>query len=463
LTYLSANFINFLKLVGVPTVSTLMTFGVSRDKGAFEWAGTSLDSVFAQRSNIFSISFWRMIFDIVRFNLFALDTLSASSEASAHGSFPLESKHIPSTYHFESIGSYLERNGYSEEFKNNYLIPMTAAVWSTSPDKAALDFPVITLIRFLWNHHLLSTISTRPPWKTIPGGSQRYIDAILKDFPSEHLHLRTRVNTAGNCEAGIELTFESRRKEIFDHVILATHGDTAASIISQGATSEERAIMRNFHTSENIAVLHSDRSVSICNLSRLESLLIIYKCMPKNEKTWSSWNYLTETAPSGGDVPTVSLTYWMNLLQHIPASTYGDIFVTLNPLHPPKPETIQGSWVYHHPLYTPSAMWSQEQLPRIQNRRGISYAGAWTKYGFHEDGFSSGLKVAVEHLGAKLPFEFVDSTFSRGRRPLPGVGNYCARITVQIIHVTILLMGLLFENLGLGKWLNHKAPQVKKE
>jgi hypothetical protein len=107
-------------------------------------------------------------------------------------------------------------------------------------------------------------------------------------------------------------------------------------------------------------------------------------------------------------------------------------------------------------------MWSQEQLPRIQNRRGISYAGAWTKYGFHEDGFSSGLKVAVEHLGAKLPFEFVDSTYSRGRRPLPGVGDYLARITVQIIHVTVLLLSVLFENLGLGKWLNYKAPRVKK-
>ena len=184
--------------------------------------------------------------------------------------------------------------------------------------------------------------------------------------------------------------------------------------------------------------------------------------MPKDEATWSSWNYLTRTSPSGGDVATVCLTYWMNFLQHIPTSTYGDIFVTLNPLHWPRPETIQGSWTYHHPLYTAAAIWSQDRLPRIQNRRGISYAGAWTKYGFHEDGFSSGLKVAVEHLGAKLPFEFVDSTFSRGRRPQLGWGDHIARIIILIMHIALLIVGILVGNLGLGKWFVGKASVKHK-
>ena len=128
----------------------------------------------------------------------------------------------------------------------------------------------------------------------------------------------------------------------------------------------------------------------------------------------------------------------MNLLQHIP-SLYGMVLVTLNPLHPPK--SAQGSWTYHHPLYNAAAIRSQKLLPRIQNTRGISYAGAWTKYGFHEDGFSSGLKVAVEHLGAKLPFDFVDSTFSRGRRPVLGWMDRAVRGCIYMITLIVFLAG----------------------
>lgn len=159
--------------------------------------------------------------------------------------------------------------------------------------------------------------------------------------------------------------------------------------------------------------------------------------MPKRYVAWSSWNYIT-TSPSPNTTPSVCLTYWMNLLQHIP-SLYGMVLVTLNPLYPPK--FSQGSWTYHHPLYNAAAIRSQKLLPRIQNTRGISYAGAWTKYGFHEDGFSSGLKVAVEHLGATLPFEFVDSTFSRGRRPMLGWMDHTVRGCIRMIELIVFLVG----------------------
>ena len=159
--------------------------------------------------------------------------------------------------------------------------------------------------------------------------------------------------------------------------------------------------------------------------------------MPKRYIAWSSWNYIT-TSPSPNTVPSVCLTYWMNLLQHIP-SPYGMVLVTLNPLHPPK--ATQGSWTYHHPLYNAAAIRSQKLLPRIQNTRGISYAGAWTKYGFHEDGFSSGLKVAVEHLGTKLPFELEDSTFSRGRRPVLGWMDHIVRGCIHTVRLIIFLVG----------------------
>ena len=161
--------------------------------------------------------------------------------------------------------------------------------------------------------------------------------------------------------------------------------------------------------------------------------------MPIRSAAWSSWNYITTTPSNSDHVLSVCLTYWMNLLQHIPSSKYGHVLVTLNPITLPDPALVQGSWTYHHPLYNAKAIYSQKLLPTIQNKKCISYAGAWTKYGFHEDGFSSGVKVAMEHLGAELPFDFVDSTFSRGRKPRLCWLDYLVRVfvwTIQsIIHV----------------------------
>ncbi|KAI1388854.1 amine oxidase [Hypoxylon trugodes] len=396
------NFINFLKYIKVNTVPTEMTFGVSRDRGTFEWAGTGLDAIFCQRRNLFSLRMWRLIFDIVRFNQFALDLLKDDSDGSYSNSKGPKDLYKP----METIGEYLDKEGYSDTFRNDYLIPMTAAVWSTSPDKCALEFPAVTLVRFMWNHHLLSTVATRPDWLTLEGGAKSYIDAVMSGFPPNHLFLKTAVKHITNDAKGsVRLHFENGKSEVFDQVILATHGDQAYQIIKPSATPEERAIMSSFKTSENTCVLHSDLSH-----------------MPKRENSWSAWNYLTVSSPwTGKDVDQVSLTYNMNILQHIPRQGFGDVLVTLNPIHEPKPETVQGRYSYSHPLYTPAAIQAQQALPRIQNTRGISYAGAWTKYGFHEDGFSSGLHVAQAHLGAKLPFEFVDSTYSRGKQPHMGV------------------------------------------
>ena len=182
--------------------------------------------------------------------------------------------------------------------------------------------------------------------------------------------------------------------------------------------------------------------------------------MPRLKLAWSSWNYITNTPNASLSPTTVCLTYWMNLLQHIPTCTFGDVLVTLNPLYPPEPSTVQGSWTYHHPLYNAAAIRSQNLLPRIQNIKGISYAGAWTKYGFHEDGFSSGLKVAIEHLGAKLPFDFVDSTFSRGRRPVLGWRDYVVRLLIRLVQLWVLIAGAL---LSVGsKPEGSKAERRKK-
>lgn len=221
-----------------------MTFGVSRDRGAFEWAGTSISSIFAQRRNILRPGMWRLLFDIVRFNQLAIDLLRHDNKDNEI-----------------TIGEYLDRGGYSQSFRDDYLIPMTAAVWSTSPDKCTLQFPAVTLVRFMWNHHLLNTLSERSKWRTIQGGCNRYIDAIMRDFPKDHVHIKSRVTGMSPSKDGPVILDLDDRQEKFDHVILAVHGDQAMQLMKPKATKEEASILGCFQTNKNIAILHSDTTV----------------------------------------------------------------------------------------------------------------------------------------------------------------------------------------------------------
>lgn len=444
------NFIRFLKEVGIDPVPTEMTFGVSRDSGAFEWSGEG-HGIFAQRRNLFRPRHWRMIFDIIRFNQFALDLLADDEDDSITrlGSSVQGRKYSRDL----TIGEYLEKEGYSQAFRDDYLVPMTAAVWSTSPDKTSLEFPAHTLIRFMWNHHLLSTLAVRPPWLTIAGGSQRYINAIVKGYPENKLHIHTSCEVANIVrpsvteDTGVTVSWidsESGRIEgdVFHHVVMATHGDDVLPLLSkhgsgtvtkatvksstkmQYVSQEEIDVFSAFQTSENVCYLHSDLSL-----------------MPRRRATWTAWNYLTHSAPSKLSHPAgVSLTYCMNILQHLPESKLGPVLVTMNPRHAPDPALTQGKFLYRHPLYTVEAVRAQKRLEALQNTRGVSYCGAWTKYGFHEDGFSSGLKVALDHLGATLPFEFVDSTYSRGHRPELGWKDYVLRLVLMMAMVWISIL-----------------------
>ncbi|KAI1006747.1 hypothetical protein K3495_g1473 [Podosphaera aphanis] len=420
------NFQAFLKAINVPTVPTEMTFGVSRDNGLFEWAGTSPSALFAQRRNILSPRFWRMIYDIIRFNQFALDLLRDEDRIQKNtvtGGIKDKIRSYTAKRQ-ETIGEYLVREGYSDAFRDDYLIPMTAAVWSTSPDKCTLEFPAVTLVRFMWNHHLLNTVAARPQWLTLKHGAKSYIDAVMQGFPLNHIFLNTPVKSVTTEPSGkVRLHLPNGKSELYDHVILATHGDQAYRLILEGSSTDERSILSGFQTSQNTAVLHSDLSL-----------------MPCRRKAWTSWNYVTKSSSSSSNIDQVCLTYNMNILQHIPESVFGHVLVTLNPLHSPRPDCIQGEYKYSHPLYNVEAIKSQNLLPKIQNRRGISYAGAWTKYGFHEDGFSSGLQVAIEHLGAKIPFEFRDSTFSRGKEPVLNISDLLLRTAISIVQLLVLFI-----------------------
>ncbi|KAL9105676.1 MAG: hypothetical protein Q9227_009194 [Pyrenula ochraceoflavens] len=351
---------------------------------------------------------WRLLFDIVRFNQLAVDLLRDDDQDNQI-----------------SIGEYLDKNGYSQTFRDDYLMPMTAAVWSTSPDKCTLQFPAVTLVRFMWNHHLLNTISARAPWRCIEGGSKKYVDAIVDGIPEDRIHLKSKVTGVSPQENGqVTVEFENG-SEKYDHVILATHGNQAMELMTKSATKGEASILGVFHTSRNLAILHSDTSL-----------------MPIRRTTWAAWNYITQSPkePSTSyNIAKVCLTYWMNCLQHIPEQKFGPVLVTLNPLTPPDPRLVQGIWEYSHPLYNADVIRSQKRLSHIQNTRGISFAGAWTKYGFHEDGFSSGLAAAKDHLGAELPFEFVDSTYSRGQRPAYNFKSLIIRLVLLYVFSLIFV------------------------
>lgn len=275
-----------------------------------------------------------------------------------------------------------------------------------------------------WNHHLLSTVSARPQWLTLKNGAQSYIDAVMKGFPPNHIFLSTPVASISHSSTNKPiLKLQNGTSATYDHVILACHGDQALDLLSS-PTAIEEAIMSGFQTSKNTAILHSDLSL-----------------MPKSRKAWSSWNYMTKSNPYGkGDIDQVCLTYNMNILQHLPEEVFGHVLVTLNPLHLPPPDLVQGRYTYSHPLYNATSIKSQSLLPQIQNKRGISYCGAWTKYGFHEDGFSSGLKVAQDHLGAKIPFQFRDSTYSRGRQPVLKTADLALRLWISWVQLFIVLL-----------------------
>jgi len=262
----------------------------------------------------------------------------------------------------------------------------------------------------------------------------------MRGFPLNHVRLNTTVTALTNDPDGrVRLHTKDGSSEVFDHVVLAAHGDQAYHIIRDSATEIERSILSSFHTITNTAILHSDTSL-----------------LPQSRTAWSSWNCLTQSAPApfpsycngtskqpitnSSSNTQVCVTYNMNILQQIPRENFGDVLVTLNPLpgREPNPKTVQGRYTYRHPLYTPAAVRAQQRLREIQNTRGISYAGAWTGYGFHEDGFSSGLRVAVEHLGASTPFEFRDSTRCRGEKPKLTVVDWMARMWVLLVQMFVV-------------------------
>lgn len=352
------NLIALFAELGIESYGTDMSFGVSLDDGRLEWAGTNLDTVFAQRKNLISPSFLGMIQDILRFNRDAERNLKMSTETGI------------------SLGQLLHQQKYKASFANQYLIPMAAAIWSSSP-KDILDFPARTFLRFCINHALLQ-VNDRPQWRTVQNGARSYVRKIAETL--KDVRLNSPVSAVKRTEQGVMVTSKGDT-ELFDQVIFATHAPDTLSMLTD-ASEAEYELLSKARYQANTAYLHTDISL-----------------LPRSKKVWSAWNYIGQSAGAdmtgSAQTSAVCVSYLLNQLQRLDTQT--PVIVTLNPIYEPQPESVFAKFEYAHPVFDQKAIDTQRDLSQIQGKNKAWFAGAWTGYGFHEDGLKSALRV-VKHF-----------------------------------------------------------------
>lgn len=337
--------------LGVKTQATDMSFGVSINRGELEYAGSDLNGLFAQRTNLLKPGFLRMVSDILRFNREARNALNAVAPAEI------------------TLGEFLQHRGFSRALTDHYLLPMAAAIWSC-PTETMLGFPLHSFLRFFHNHGLIQ-LNNRPEWRTVCGGSQRYVDKLLADLPAT-TRRHAPVTGVATLAHGVRVRLRDGSTEMFDSVVLASHADQTLALLENPDPRITR-VLQHFRYQPNRAILHRDASL-----------------MPANRRAWSSWNYLSEPGTDGRSA--VAVTYWMNRLQNLP--TDQPYFVTLNPPREPRADTVVKEMNYDHPVFDSAAVSAQSALPTIQGAGNLWFAGSYHGYGFHEDALRSGVELA---------------------------------------------------------------------
>mmetsp|Transcript_1925 Transcript_1925/g.7990 ORF Transcript_1925/g.7990 Transcript_1925/m.7990 type:complete len:1321 (-) Transcript_1925:972-4934(-) len=370
--------------LGVRSEKSDMSFALSTND--VEWGSLGLSAVFAQKRNLLRPAFWNMIREILRFGKEAPRVLSPTNAEK---------------YAKTTLGEYLSRNKYSSFFVENYVVPMCAAIWSCS-DEDTMAFPIVTLIRFWVNHHLLNIVE-RPLWRVVKGRSKAYVDAVVAALPRGAVELNADVTAvrrhATGAKGAVSVTWtntssakssakSSANTRFFDEVIMATHSDQTLAILGDAATAAERAALAAVRYQPNDVYLHTDASL-----------------MPRNRKAWASWNCLKgEGRGTKSANESVCVTYWVNLLQNLPKDA-PDVFVTLNPPRPPKEGTVEHKVTLAHPLFDAGAIEAQTLIKEMQGSQNVWFAGAWCGYGFHEDGIKSAVDVAEGMLAKFAPNE----------------------------------------------------------
>jgi len=348
------NLVALFKHLGVRYQSTDMSFGVSLNKGQLEYSGSnSIATMFAQKRNIFRPRFWGMIKDLLRFYKQSagwLETLPADL----------------------SLGELLRQEKFGPGFCEDHLLPMSAAIWST-PIEKMLAYPAKTFLRFCDNHGLLQ-VNERPQWQTVNNGSREYVNRVVSEF-SGTIKLNCGISKVRRAGDHVTLIDEHGESHRFDHVVMAGHADQSLALLDEPSQAES-SLLGAFAYENNEAVLHRDESL-----------------MPKRHQVWSSWNYLADTKQTSKQV---SVSYWMNLLQHLPCQE--SILLTLNPLTEPRKDQVYRRFNYQHPVFNEASLNAQQHLWELQGQRRTWFCGSYFGYGFHEDGIQSGLAVA-EQLG----------------------------------------------------------------
>jgi uncharacterized protein len=344
------HFIRLLESVGVATQPAPMSFSVSDGRGGLEYNGASANGLFANRANLVRPSFHRMILDLLKFNR------EAPGLIGLNGSGP-------------SLGQFLDEGGYSRAFVERLIVPQASAVWSADP-ASMWEFPASLLAEFFANHGMFG-FSDRPQWRTVAGGSARYVERLTRDF-EESLLLSAPVRRVERFDDFVEVTPEGAEPLRFDEVVLATHSDQALAML-EDPSEAERDVLGAIRYQPNDVVLHTDHSL-----------------LPRRPRAWASWNFHLQDEPVG----RTTVTYHMNRLQTLHADR--EFCVTLNRSAEVNPAAVIRSLRYDHPVYTPAALAAQSRWPELSGRRRTHFCGAYWGYGFHEDGVVSALRVCEE-------------------------------------------------------------------
>ena len=343
--------------LGVASAASEMSFSVQAPQAGWEWCGNDLNGVFAQRSNLISPRFWGLLADLLRFNRLTTAMARRNGEAELD----------------EPIGAFLDRHRFGRAFREGYFLPMIGCIWSC-PTAQMLQFPLATMLRFCHNHGLLQ-LSDRPQWRTVRGGSRHYVEKMLA--PVADTRLASPVRSVrrlppGAGTAGVIVATDTG-SERFDDVVLACHSDQALALLDD-ADADEREVLGAIRYQRNRAVLHTDSAV-----------------LPRRPRAWAAWNY-ERAAAASHEESGVCLHYLLNRLQPLPWKQ--PVIVSLNPARPIRPDALHGEWDYAHPVFDRAAVRAQARVPMLQGRSRVWFFGAWTRYGFHEDGLMSGLAVA---------------------------------------------------------------------
>ncbi|MDO9404086.1 MAG: FAD-dependent oxidoreductase [Polaromonas sp.] len=353
--------IAFFAELGVETAKSDMSFSVTVPGAGpqgrpLEWAGSSLNSVFAQRGNLASPAFFRMLRDILRFNRISTRLAESGAEADM----------------LQPLGDFLAAQGFSSEFRDWYFLPMMGCIWSCPTDQM-LQFPVATMIRFCHNHGLIQ-VTNRPQWWTVAGGAQHYVKKITARIADKRLNTPVQQVLRDIHGVGIVTAAGTER---FDKVILAAHSDQSLALLHAPDAAEQR-VLGAIRYQPNRAVLHTDTSV-----------------LPSKKIAWAAWNY-ERARHTDRESAQVCLHYLLNMLQPLPFTQ--PVVVSLNPVTEPAAASILGAFEYAHPVFDLAAIRAQKELPALQGRLNTYFCGAWTGYGFHEDGLQSGLRAAAQLL-----------------------------------------------------------------